>query len=149
MTNPIKRVSQPFPSMILSSIFVFGKGYNVFVCCVLEWRAHFQLKTKRLKQKDLSVAPFAWQTFELESWLSPVWGRYLFFLGNSQVWVFENKKCKELSGPVLLFLGNLKSCLGPPGLRKPKRGDYEVMVGVMVCVINWGIRLSCLKRFFY
>lgn len=33
------------------------------------------------------------------------------------------KNAKNCSGPVLLFLGNLKSCLGPPGLRKPKRGD--------------------------
>jgi hypothetical protein len=35
---------------------------------VLQLRAHFQLKTKRLKQKGLNVAPFVSQTFELESW---------------------------------------------------------------------------------
>ncbi len=56
-------------------------------------------------------------------------GQVFVLFGNSQVWVFDNAKCKKnCSGPVLLFLGNLKSCLGP-GLRKPKRGDYEVMGG--------------------
>ncbi len=117
MTNPIKRVSQPFPSMILSSIFVFGKGYIVFVCCVLERRAHFQLKTKRLKQKDLSVAPLC-----LTNLLIWKVGFHQCEAGicSSLVIVksgyLKIKNAKNCLGPVLLFLGNLKSCLGPPGL---------------------------------
>jgi hypothetical protein len=42
------------------------------------------------------------------------------------------KISKNCSGLVLLFLGNLKNCLGL-GHRNLKTGSYEVGVGVRVC----------------
>jgi hypothetical protein len=55
-----------------------------------------------------------------------------FFKNNSRVWVFENKKFKELLESSFLFSGDLKNWLGPD-LRNPKRGGYEVGAGVRVC----------------
>jgi hypothetical protein len=53
------------------------------------------------------------------------------FSYNSWVQVFENKKFKELSGPLLLLLEDLKNHPSP-GLRNPKRESYEMRAGVRV-----------------
>ncbi len=80
LTHQESKSTFSIPDIVIHICFWQGLQC-VCLFVVLQWRAHFQLKTKRLKQKDLNVAaPFVWQTFELESWLLPVWGRYLFFL---------------------------------------------------------------------
>jgi hypothetical protein len=54
------------------------------------------------------------------------------FSYNSQVRVFENKKFKELSGPVLLLLEDLKTH-SSLGLRNSKRESCEMRARVRVC----------------
>ncbi len=61
----------------------------------------------------------------------PMWGGYLVFkiiIGSRYLKIKNSRNHLSL---IILFLRDLKNRLGL-GLKKPKKGDYEVGVGVMV-----------------